>query len=383
MRKEDDSVIIRESPMAIPTILGASWRAQPKETVCLIGEPSTGKSEGVEAFSMLQADVERREPFFWNDESYERKIDAIANPKKYFVHVDFRAAETDVGELRLQEMSNGKNYITYKYAMVFELLSKQEAMGILFFDEMNLAPNIVKSQFYKVFNDHCIGDIPLSKDVMVIAAGNEMRHARNASEDPMPLVLRRGNYFLRPFTDEEYVDWSVQNGQHEWISGYLKMAPQDTHGIDYDQHNGMGQPCPRTWTKLSRILVGNQKLSEDEVAMFTRAYVGQGVAKKFTAYVKMARKIDIEEVLKDPKRVKEIDQLDVLYAVITGALEKYRVQKGKVSEKVFELSSNMREELGAFMLRNMKAMNEAQFKKLAMDSKEFDKLATKYAPFFT
>jgi len=379
-----ESVVIRDSPLVIPQILRAHWRTATKEVANFVAEPSTVKSEFARVFSVAQAAEEQKEFVEWNRMTTQRKEAVMADPAKFFIFADFRASETDIGELRLQEMGNGKPYITYKYAMLFEVLSKPEAMGVLFFDEMNLAPNMTKAQFYKVVNDHCIGDIPLSKDVMVISAGNEAQHARGVSEDPIPLVLRRGNYFLRSLTDTEYVDYSIQVGQHSLISGYIKYAPKDVHNIDYDQHEGTGQPCPRTWTKLSNLLLANPDLDDDQVEMHARAFVGQGAAKKFVAYAKMAKKVDIDEILKKPELVRDIKELQTLYAVITGVLERFRVQRVKVSEKVFEVALHMeREELGAFLLRQMKVMaGKTQFRNIAVQSKVFDDLVKHYGKFF-
>ena len=213
-QKKMDTVV-RYSPLDVPAIAWAHWRGG-KEAWNLKAEPSTVKSDFTKQVSQDIAVSEKQfgktEPrvwIEWNKASIEGKTDVVLNPGKYFVFADIRASETDIGELRLQDMRTAENYITFKYNILFVALSRPESMGILFFDEMNLAPNMIKAQFYKIINDKAVGDIPLSEDVMCVSAGNEAEHSRGVTEDPVPLVLRRANYFLRPLTAEEYTDYAV------------------------------------------------------------------------------------------------------------------------------------------------------------------------------
>ena len=375
MAKKEIETKRRYSPLKIPRIIRSHWNAKPKEPAHFIGEPSTVKSEMVFAEGKVIAEDEHRSFFDWNRSSLEEKRAILNDVSKYFVFADIRASETEIGELRLQEMRREENYITYKYALLFEVFSKKDAMGILFLDELNLAPAMVKAGFYKIINDRCIGDIPINKDVLIISAGNESEHARGVTEDPVPLVLRRANYFIRPLTSEEFSDYAVKSGQHEWIIGYLGFAPHNTHKIEYDLPESSGQPCPRTWTKLSNVLVNNKDLhiasandspDEDDVELAAIGFVGQGVGIEFGAYVRTARKLNIDEILKHPAKINEIvnpNDLSIAYAVVAGVVEKFRNDK-KVIVPAFEIASEInRIELGTYLLRCLKAVDEQKFVK--------------------
>jgi len=379
----------RESPMEIPNILANHWNTaklgKKPVSVQLYGEVSTVKSRGVESFSRIAAEESGREFVDWNRTALPKKEEVTSNPAKYYIFADLRASSTDVAELRLQEMNNGKPWISFKYNVLFVAMSHPESMGMLFLDEMNLAPTIIKSQFYQLVNDHCIGDLPLSNKVMVVSAGNEVGHARGVQPEDAPLTTRRCNYFIRPLTDEEYADYSVQTGQSELISAYVKAFPADVHRIDYDSHDGTGQPCPRTWSMLSDLILANPEMADDMMAMHARAAVGQGTATKFMSFAKMAKKVDIDAVLKRPELIKEYEQdLSLLYAVITGSLEKFRNAKAKHSDAIFEMSLYMREELGVFMLRQMKSMvGASKFKTYVMDAKKGQDVAERFTKFFS
>jgi len=364
--------VVRYSPLDIQKIVKAHYQAEPKVPVNFTAEPSTVKSEGVFRVAKELAEEEQREFLEWNRIPLEQKNRVVADPAKWFIFADLRASETDIGELRLQDIKNGEEFITFKYNILFAALSKPEAKGILFFDEMNLAPNMIKAQFYKIINDRAVGDIPISEGVLCISAGNESEHARGVTEDPVPLVLRRGNYFLRPLTAEEYTDFAVAAGQHQWIVGYLGFQPGDVHKIDYELPDAVGQPCPRTWTKLSSILKANPTMSVSEVEMMSTGMVGQGVAKKFAAYVKSAKAIDLKDIIAHPEKVRQLeatDEVSLLYAVISGVVDMFRDDK-KIIIPAAQIALELkRSEFGAYLLRSLKNVDEKKFRSAWVDDK--------------
>jgi hypothetical protein len=386
-KKDKIDTMMRFSPLQIPRIIRSHWRAKPKEPAHFVGEPSTVKSEMAFWEAQQLAIHEKREFLDWNRSTIEEKKDAMVNQEKYFVFADVRASETDIGELRLQDLKAGESFITFKYNLLFEVLRHKEAMGIIFFDEMNLAPNMIKAQFYKIINDRCIGDIPISENVLVMSAGNESDHARGVVEDPVPLVLRRGNYFIRPLSPEEYIDYAVKAGHHQWVTGYLGFAPHNLHKIDYDVPESTGQPCPRTWSKLSNVLANNQDLRDDDVEMHSVGFVGQGVGMEFAAYVRAAKKVDLDGVLKNPKLINEYvgeRELSLAYAIISGVVEKFRNDR-KVIKPAFEIALYIsRVELGTYLLRCMKNLDETKFMKSGakdVPDELVNKVVEKYAKF--
>jgi hypothetical protein len=366
MSKNEVDTMQRYSPLKIPTIVKASWRSAGKPSINFMAEPSTVKSELTAAAAQEIAETENRDFIDWNHVPLETKRTVYANPEKYFIFADYRASETDIGELRLQNMNNAEPFITFKYNLLFEVLSHENAMGILFFDEMNNAPGLVKAQFYKVLNDKAIGDIPLSKHVLCICAGNEAKHSRIVSKDSEPLVLRRGNFFLRPLSSIEFLDYAAANKIHQHIMGYLAFQPGDTHKIAYDLPDGVGQPCPRTWTRLSQILRSNPEMPLEDIEMFTTGWVGQGTAKKFTAYVKAAKTIDLPSILKNPELINEYEsasELSLVYAIISGLIDTYREDSKKLPQVLAVASHMKRVELGTFFFRGTKYADERNFAK--------------------
>jgi len=345
------------------------------------------KSAGVYQEAKAIAKSKEKMFFEWNRATLAEKQAVMENPSEHFIFADLRASETDIGELRLQDMKAGQSFITFKYNILFEALSHKQAQGILFFDEMNLAPNMIKAQFYKIINDRAVGDIPIADGVLCISAGNESEHARGVTEDPVPLVLRRGNYFVRPLTPEEYTDYAVRTEHHEWIIGYLGFQPADVHKVNYELPDSVGQPCARTWTKLSNILKHNTDMKVEDVEMVATGLIGQGVARKFGAYVKSAKSINLSEIIANPKKIKQYEdaeELSLLYAIISGVVEKFRTDK-KIISPAFEMSLHLKKiEFGSYLLRSLKNIDKKQFMKAGgteLDKVLVDKVIDRYAKF--
>lgn len=389
VEKKVDTVV-RYSPLDIPKIIRAHWDAEPKEPVHFVGEPSTVKSASVFQESKRIADDIGRQFLEWNRVGLEKKREVMGESQKYFIYADLRASETDIGELRLQDMKEGNEYITFKYNILFEALSKKDAAGVLFFDEMNLAPNMIKAQFYKIINDRAVGDIPISEGVLCVSAGNEAEHSRGVTEDPVPLVLRRGNYFIRPPTAEEFNDYAVKTAHHRWVIGYLGFQPGDVHKVEYELPESVGQPCVRTWSKVSNLLShGLEKSSVADIQMVATGFVGQGVATKFAAFVKSAKEIDLNAIIRKPELVKEYEndgELSIIYAIISGVVDKFREER-KVIKPAFEMSLHFKKpEFGAFLLRSMKAVDVTAFTKAAgteklLDQATVEKVIERYAKY--
>src|SRR3990170_2528298 len=102
--------IPRESPLHIPKLMKAHWTA--KEPFHLVGEPSTVKSALIKqtAKEICSEDPEQREFVEWSRVTIEKKKEILSEPKNYFIFEDLRASETDIGELRLQDMHKDQSY---------------------------------------------------------------------------------------------------------------------------------------------------------------------------------------------------------------------------------------------------------------------------------
>lgn len=362
--------IPRESPLAIPKIVKAHWRS--KEPLHLLGEPSTVKSAFIRqtAEQIAKSENDGRKFVDWSRIQIAEKMEVLASPEKYFVYEDLRAAETDIGELRLQDMKRDQEFISYKYNLLFKAISSNSAKGIVFFDEMNLASNMIKAQFYKVYHDRSIGDMPISDNVLVISAGNESSQVRDVTQDSVALTTRRANYFIRPLQLKEFLPWAINEGFDARVIGYLSFQPEDLQTLKFDLADPVGQACARTWHKLSKVMTSNPDLELDELGIISRGYLGPGIATKFVSYVKMAKKIKLSDVIAKPSIVKDITETSMIYAVISGLISKYKQENKELFGVICQVSSNLPEEFGAWTLRLVRKFSgEQEFRKLALEGR--------------
>jgi len=374
--------IPRESPLIIPDIMKAHWKS--KEPFHLIGEPSTVKSALVKqtAEEISVEENDGREFVEWSKLTLSKKEEVNKNPEKYFIFEDLRASETDIGELRLQNINNGEKYITYKYNLLFDTYSKPDSKGVLFFDEMNLASNMIKAQFYKVYNDRSIGDLPISDEILICSAGNESSQVRDVVQDSVALTTRRGNYFIDPLTSEEFISYGIKTGINNSILGYLAFSPQDVHLLDYNLTDSIGQPCVRTWEKLSNILNSNDDLDISIKSVISRGLIGPAISTKFTSFMKLEKSIKLEDVIKNPDIIKDVKELQVVYAIVTGLLSKFKQGDEKLFGVVCKVAINIKEEIGVYILRMIKnIISINRFRKLALEGdykEDFDKCYKKF-----
>lgn len=376
-----ENMVIRESPMMIPMIMRAHWKS--REPFHLCGEPSTTKSALIKQTSLNinKEENDGRSFIEWNQTPLKDKFEIYKNPAKYFIFADFRASETDIGELRLQEMHKEQDFITYKYNLLFVVLSNPDSKGVLFFDEMNLAPDMIKAQFYKVYNDRAIGDLPLSNGVLICSAGNESTQVRSIVPDSVALTTRRGNYFLSPLTSKEFTEYGFETGIHSSIVGYLSFAPQDIHDLKYDLGDPIGQPCARTWEKLSNIINTNPSMTMDDRSIIARAFIGS-IATKYIAYSRVEERLNLADVIKDPTKAKAIKELQMQYALVCGLIGTFKQNDESVFPKICEISLYIKEEIGVYMLRMVKKLckNDKYFEKLALEkyAESFDDCFKKF-----
>jgi hypothetical protein len=177
--------------------------------------------------------------------------------------------------------------------------------GILFLDEINLAPMTVMNAGYQLILDRKIGDYVLPPKWSVIAAGNRAEDSNNLTKMPNPLLNRFLHYQIeRPDTDE-WIDWAIKNGVNDKVISYIHKFPN--HLLEAPKAGEKAFPSPRTWAYASDLVNMGEPID---------AAVGGGVAISFKAYIEVYKKVpDIDRILKGEKEeVPSPKDLDVLWA---------------------------------------------------------------------
>ena len=177
--------------------------------------------------------------------------------------------------------------------------------GILFLDEINLAPMTVMNAGYQLILDRKIGDYKLPPKWSVIAAGNRAEDSNNLTKMPNPLLNRFMHYQIEQPDGDEWREWAIKNGISDKVISFLHKFPQRL--LEAPKAGEKAFPSPRTWAYASDLVDMGEPID---------AAVGGGAATEFKAYIEVYERVpDIQKILKGEKeRVPGMKELDVLWA---------------------------------------------------------------------
>jgi len=290
--------------------------------------------------------------------------------------IDVRLSQLEPSDLRGLPTLSGN---TTKWLSPNWLPTDKDSKGILFFDEINLSPPSIQASCYQIILDRKLGDYNLPNGWIVISAGNRVEDKANVFELPSPLANRFIHTELLTPTIEDWSNWGLKNNIDSRIISFLNFKPSRLFNFD-SKNKEKSIATPRTWEYCSIII--NDIQEQEELELLVSSCVGEGVAIEFIAFNNLTRKIDIEEFFKNPKKIKEIKELDLKYSILSSITEHYRKHKDiKTIEKVFEIAEQFEIELGVLLLRFIKAIDETFFMKECLKSKETSKLLQQYSKY--
>ncbi len=191
--------------------------------------------------------------------------------------------------------------------------------GVLFLDELNLAPQQVQAAAYELVLDRKLGDdYRLPDDWVVIAAGN--RAGDRAFVNPMaaPLANRFVHWEVVPNL-ENWKEWAYEEGIRSEVIGFLNFKSEMLYKFD-PERNAEAFPTPRTWEKVSKLmddgLTGERELG---------AAVGVGAAAEFKAFLEVQEDLpNIERMLEGEMEFEVPREPDCLHATISSMVDKVR-----------------------------------------------------------
>lgn len=184
------------------------------------------------------------------------------------------------------------------------------AKGILFLDEINLAPFSVMAAGYQLILDRRLGEYKLPDGWKVIAAGNRVEDNANVTKFPAPLA----NRFIHVDVDVDEVvwrAWALHAGISDQILAFLGKFPQHLYKVPKAGERSF--PTPRSWELASKLHTLGSPID---------AAVGEGVASEFKAFLKVYKNLpDIDMILAGKeKTIPKKDSIDVLWALSMALL---------------------------------------------------------------
>jgi len=178
MEWDEGTVVETEGSSGLPTwdylrmhdFISLAYRT--KKPLLIYGDPGIGKSQMVQSFTLSIGKAKGKEAIDWDKISNEKQREIIRDPSKYFLYIDVRADSLDPTDLAgIPDMSKKDEWLETQMPKWLYVMAQPSADGILFLDECNNASDAMIKALYKIV-DKKVGNITLSKDFAVIAAGN-------------------------------------------------------------------------------------------------------------------------------------------------------------------------------------------------------------------
>ncbi len=216
--------------------------------------------------------------------------------------------------------------------------------GILFLDEVNVAPPSTQAAGYQLTLDHECGEYKLPcrchhPDLIrgdgpgwsVVCAGN--RDSDKALVYQMPSALRSRLALVDIKVDlSDWITWAFDNEVASQVIAYNKWK-EGAVLFNFDPEKHTKAFCsPRSWERVSKVLkvIGERK--SQEYLPLLAGILGSGEAVSFVAFCDIADKLpDVDKILDGDLNIRppaENTETGVLYAM-TGALVTKTLAKDK------------------------------------------------------
>lgn len=178
-----------------------------------------------------------------------------------------------------------------------------EGKGILFLDEINMAPPAVQGIAQQLILDRKVGSYKVPDNWFIWSAGNRKEDLAAVFDMPAPLA----NRFIHLEVEtglEEFKDYALKSKIDDRIISFLNFRPAYLHKIN---KNSPSWPSPRSWDIANSLLKAD--LDVDPA-------IGEGCASEFRSFCKIYKSLpDIPSILSGSKKPPFPDDLSARYAL--------------------------------------------------------------------
>ncbi|MEI2581181.1 MoxR family ATPase [Scytonema sp. PRP1] len=146
--------------------------------------------------------------------------------------------------------------------------------GILFLDELNMAPPAMQGVAQQLILDRRVGSYTLPEGWFVWAAGNRKEDRAAVFDMPSPLANRFLHLHVEP-DFQSFKSYALSAKIHEQVIAFLSFRTTLLHKLDPQQP---AWPSPRSWEMASQL---------HTVGLDIAPAVGIATAAEFNAYIKL------------------------------------------------------------------------------------------------
>ena len=261
------------TPRQLESFLGALIEAELHAAVMIWGPPGVGKSSIVAE---------------------------VAQGAKMEI-VDLRLSQLAPTDLR--GLPVAEDGISHWYPPEF---LPREGRGVLFLDEVNMAPPTLQGVAQQLILDRRVGSYVLPPGWFVWAAGNRKEDRAAVFDMPAPLANRFMH--LEVHTDlPSWRSWAYDKGVPESVVAFVSYRPALLHALDTDSP---AWPSPRSWEVAGALTAAGLPVAPA---------IGETAASEFEAFTATLDRLpDIEAVLKGTDDPPLPSEPSVRYAAVTA-----------------------------------------------------------------
>ena len=333
-----------------------------KKPFMVLGAPGIGKSDTPRKIGKIIA----------SELKMEFVEDKIEETNKYNL-LDLRLAQLEPSDLRGLPFPEQQKYVRW----LLPTFLPRAGQGIIFLDEFNTCAPSMQAAALQLILNRKIGDYVVPEGYAIIAAGNRPEDKANVFPISGPLANRFAHATLMPPSKDEWRDWAFENNIRPDIIAFMEFKPSLLFKFNKNS-NDLAWPSPRSWAMASYMTQEYEYKTKDkenvkkgdievldEEFMLVASCVGEPTAVEYQGFVKMKNRIDLNDILKNPSKVKKIEDIGLKWSLISGLSEIYKGDLIKPQEKrrtkeILDVVSEMPPEFGVFLLRIMRAMNPSK-----------------------
>lgn len=337
------------------------------------GNTGIGKSDTVRK---VAKDLAKELKLAYNEDTKD-----IDNEKNFSV-VDVRISQFEPSDLRgIPHIVKSKGIENEHTVWITPNWLPKKSKGILFFDELNLAPPSIQASAYQLILDRKLGDYELPSGWVVVSAGNRLEDRANVFEMSAPLQNRflHSELDIPSATSEgNWQEWAVSNNIDHRIIAFLQFKPSLLFKFDI-KNKDKAFPTPRSWYFCSKLISDIDSNNLETLNLLVSASVGEAVGMEFTSFLKLRKKIDIKKVLSNPEKCVLPKETDLLYSLVTTITENYK-KNDKVLKSAITVALRLEPEFAILLGKLLKTAN-TKFKTDVLKIKQFNEYAKRYGKY--
>jgi midasin (ATPase involved in ribosome maturation) len=182
----------------------------------------------------------------------------------------------------------------------------RDGKGILFLDELNMAPPVMQGLAQQLILDRKLGSYQVPDGWFVWAAGNRKEDRATVFDMPAPLANRFIHINVTADLDS-FKKYAYRIGINENIIAFLSFRPSLLHDFHEHQHTW---PSPRSWEIANELLKADLRIN---------MAVGTQTAREYEVFVNLSEGLpDINKILQGKSKEIFPNNPSIAFATITA-----------------------------------------------------------------